>query len=239
MADHDADAPERTPEERRTDHAAIDRLADELLPALVAKLGASGLGELDVREGRWRLRLRMPGDGRATRRTGSAGRSPARLEGHAPAAGHPAANPAAPAADAPYPAAPDPAVPLGPGIAPVPEVAPTRAVATSPAVGFFQPRPGLAAGARVRAGDRLGTIDVLGVPQELVAPADGIVGATVVEPGDPVEYGQAVVEIELLDEPAAGRGDAGRGTDAAAGGGAAEPRDAGPGASPAPGGEAG
>ncbi len=232
MADHDADAPERTPEERRADHAAIDRLADELLPALVAKLGASGLGELDVREGRWRLRLRMPGDGRAARRAGNPGRAPGRLEGHAPAAGHAALAPAVPGAT-------DATVTLAPGIAPVPEVAPTRAMATSPAVGFFQPRPGLAAGARVRAGDRLGTIDVLGVPQELVAPADGIVGATVVEPGDPVEYGQAVVEIELLDEPAAGRGDAGRGTDAAAGGGAAEPRDAGPGASPAPGGEAG
>lgn len=235
MADHDADAPERTPEERRADHAAIDRLADELLPALVAKLGASGLGELDVREGRWRLRLRMPGDGRAARRTGSAGnpgRAPGRLEGHAPAQGHAALAPA-------VQDAPDAGVPLAPGIAPVPEVAPTRAVATSPAVGFFQPRPGLATGARVRAGDRLGTIDVLGVPQELVAPADGIVGATVVDPGDPVEYGQPVVEIELLDGPAAGRGDGGRGADAAAGGDAAEPRDAGPGASPAPGGEAG
>jgi biotin carboxyl carrier protein len=36
----------------------------------------------------------------------------------------------------------------------------------------------MAAGARVRAGDPLGAIDVLGVPQELVSPADGIVGAS-------------------------------------------------------------
>ena len=62
MPHHDAAMTERTPEERRADHAAIDRLADELLPALVAKLGASGLGELDVREGAWRIRLRMPAD---------------------------------------------------------------------------------------------------------------------------------------------------------------------------------
>jgi pyruvate/2-oxoglutarate dehydrogenase complex dihydrolipoamide acyltransferase (E2) component len=55
----------------------------------------------------------------------------------------------------------------------------------------------------VRAGDPLGAIDVLGVPQELVSPADGIVGASLVEPGDPVEYGQEVVEIELLGSPAA------------------------------------
>ena len=93
----------------------------------------------------------------------------------------------------------------GSDVAPAPDAAPTRAVATSPAVGFFQPRPGLATGARVRAGDRLGTIDVLGVPHEVVAPTDGIVGATVVEPGEPVEYGQPVVEIELLDAPAGQR----------------------------------
>jgi pyruvate dehydrogenase E2 component (dihydrolipoamide acetyltransferase) len=61
----------------------------------------------------------------------------------------------------------------------------------------------MAAGARVRAGDPLGAIDVLGVPQEVVSPADGIVGASLVEPGDPVEYGQDVVEIELLGAPAA------------------------------------
>jgi pyruvate/2-oxoglutarate dehydrogenase complex dihydrolipoamide acyltransferase (E2) component len=70
-------------------------------------------------------------------------------------------------------------------------------------VGFARPRLDMAAGVRVRAGDRLGTIDVLGVPQEVVSPADGIVGASLVEPGDPVEYGQEVVEIELLAAPAA------------------------------------
>ena len=42
------------------DHAAIDRLTDELLPALIAKLGATGLGELEVRQGGWRVRLRRP-----------------------------------------------------------------------------------------------------------------------------------------------------------------------------------
>ena len=84
---------------------------------------------------------------------------------------------------------------------------PTRAIATSPAVGFFRPRADLVAGARLRAGDRLGAIDVLGVPHEVVAPVDGILGASLVEPGDPVEYGQGVVEIELLEAPAAERGE--------------------------------
>jgi biotin carboxyl carrier protein len=82
-------------------------------------------------------------------------------------------------------------------------------MATSPAVGFFRPRTDLPAGARVRAGDRLGMIDVLGVPQEIVAPADGLVGATFVEAGDPVEYGQEIVAIELLGAPAAPHGEAG------------------------------
>ena len=45
---------------RRADHAAIARLADELLPALVAKLGSTHLGEIEVREGDWHVRLRRP-----------------------------------------------------------------------------------------------------------------------------------------------------------------------------------
>ena len=60
-----ASRPERSPAERSADHAAIDRLSGELLPALIAKLGATGLGELEVREGGWRVRLRRPGDGHA------------------------------------------------------------------------------------------------------------------------------------------------------------------------------
>ncbi len=57
--------PERSDAERSADHAAIERLSGELLPALIAKLGATGLGELEVREGAWRVRLRRPGDGQA------------------------------------------------------------------------------------------------------------------------------------------------------------------------------
>jgi biotin carboxyl carrier protein len=186
---NDARMTERTPEARRADHAAIGRLADELLPALVAKLGASGLGELDVREGAWRVRLRMPADGRALRRAGGSsrgGQPPPPMYATPPAHAAPSTRSSSPAASP----EPDP----GP---------PTRAVATSPAVGFYRPRPDRAAGARVRAGDPLGSIDVLGVPQELTSPADGIVGASLVEPGDPVEYGQDVVEIELLGASAA------------------------------------
>ena len=116
---------------------------------------------------------------------------------------------------------------------------PTRAMATSPAVGFFRPRADLPSGARVRAGDRLAMIDVLGVPQELVAPADGLVGATFVEAGDPVEYGQEVIEIQLLAGSTATSG-AGALPAAASDVGVSPPATSGAGAVPAaPSGEAG
>jgi pyruvate/2-oxoglutarate dehydrogenase complex dihydrolipoamide acyltransferase (E2) component len=78
---------------------------------------------------------------------------------------------------------------------------PSRVVATSPAVGYFRPRADLRAGTKVRAGDRIGSVDVLGIGQDLVAPADGLIGATLVEAGEPVEYGQAVIVLEQLAEP--------------------------------------
>jgi acetyl-CoA carboxylase biotin carboxyl carrier protein len=62
-------------------------------------------------------------------------------------------------------------------------------------VGYFATRPELAVGARVSQGDVLGWVDVLGVRQELVAPADGLVGKLLVGPGDPVEYGQELVQL--------------------------------------------
>ena len=45
---------------RKADHDSIARLSDELLPALIAKLGTTHLGELEVREGDWHIRLRRP-----------------------------------------------------------------------------------------------------------------------------------------------------------------------------------
>ena len=188
---------------RLADHAAIDRLAEDLLPALVAKLGASDLGEIEIREGAWKVRLRRTDgatDGplhgrRSTDRPsrpqpGHAGHghAPAAVEGHRPAA----ARDGAPALAA-----------IGPGRPGAePRRDPNRAVATSPAVGIFQPRPEMRPGTRVRAGDRLGFVDVLGVRQEVVSPVDGRVGATVVDSGEAVEYGQELVRLELASAPA-------------------------------------
>jgi acetyl-CoA carboxylase biotin carboxyl carrier protein len=194
--DRRSPAPRRA-QDRLDDHAAIDHLADDLLPALVAKLGASGLGEIEIREGTWRVRLRMPADGNAV-----AARRPASGRTGSRAADAPHAERAR--ADSPG-AAGTGAVPgsLSTVTAPAsaPAVGPSRLVATSPAVGYFRPRGDLSAGTKVRAGDRIASVDVLGIGQDVVAPGDGLIGATLVEPGEPVEYGQAIIVLEQLTEP--------------------------------------
>ena len=162
------------------DHKAISTLADDLLPALVAKLAASGLGEIEVREGAWKARLRKPaGTGRSAVRAGAE----------------------------PYHAPRPPALEHARADDPRPRQEPAEAeaedvplMATSPAVGVFQPRKGLEAGMQVRAGERLGTVDVLGVREEVVSPIDGIIGTSLAESGEPVEYGQGLIVIEMPEK---------------------------------------
>ncbi len=202
MANDSGSPVARRPQDRLDDHAAIDRLTDELLPALVAKLGANGLGELEVREGTWRVRLRMPADGHAAgvRRTPS-GRQGARAA-DGPRGEHSRTDATGTAAGAAGAAGTDHATSTpGHSSEATSAAGPSRVVATSPAVGYFRPRADLRAGTRVRAGDRIGSVDVLGIGQDLVAPADGLIGATLVEAGEPVEYGQAVIVLEQLAEP--------------------------------------
>ena len=195
--------PERSAEERSADHAAIDRLTVELLPALIAKLGATGLGELEVREGAWRVRLRRPGDdGRRERRGAEpAGRPrairPLRSRGGSGHAAHRCGM-----------------TPVGPGRETrdgrqrrqPPREPDGRPAGRDLAGGGHLPAAGGGACRdRVRAGDRLGAVDMLGVPQEVVAPADGVVGASLVEAGDAVEYGQDLILIEFaLRRPVGG-----------------------------------
>lgn len=173
---------------RRADHDGIARLADELLPALIAKLGTTQLGELEVREGEWQVRLRRPygtapGEGRRAGDKPSRsqpgheghGHGRAALEGRAAKSGGSSTN----------------------GTGAHDDQEKSRTIATSPAVGIFQPGSRAASGTRVRAGDSLGSVNVLGVPQDVLAPMDGIVGATIVEAGTAVEYGQELIRIEL------------------------------------------
>ena len=40
-------------------------------------------------------------------------------------------------------------------------------------------------------------MDVLGVREDVVAPVDGVIGSSLAEAGEAVEYGQELVRIEL------------------------------------------
>ena len=151
---------------------SLDVLTEEILPALIARLRASRLGELEIRSRGWRVRLRR--DGAAT----ASGGEPTGL-----------------GADGDGP----------------PEIG-ASGVARSPAVGYFSPAPGLVIGHTVQAGDPLGSVDVLGIVQDVSAPTGGIVSEVLAEAGQAVEFGQALAVIDpLLPESAAGS-DAGAGS---------------------------
>ena len=169
---------------------------------------ATGLGELEVREGAWRVRLRRPGDdGRRERRR--RGRRPGDRERSRPRRSRRGRGTAA-RRDRGHDRR---SVPVGDGALTArqrrqptgDEPRRTDRLGRRPRrpSGIFQPRADARAGTRVRAGDRLGAVDMLGVPQEVVAPADGVVGASLVEAGDAVEYGQELIVIELAVAPAA------------------------------------
>ena len=198
--------PDAKPAGRLADHKGLGHLVDDLLPALIAKLSTTHLGEIEVREGDWRIRLRRPtgGDPKDGRRaTDRPSRTQPGHEGH----GHPrgaleGSRPPRVVLPAGYA---DASGSNGSGGAKTTNGAgggsssrePAQPVATSPAVGIFQPGPRAATGTRIRAGDSLGSVDMLGIPQDLVAPVDGVVGVTLVEAGTTVEYGQELVQIEL------------------------------------------
>ena len=196
----DARQPDEPADEHVADHAAIDRLTDELLPALIAKLGATGLGELEVRQGGWRVRQRRPatatgGANPARERKSTERKSGERGSGDRSERGQ----------DRPSERARTLHRPLEAKTARTD----SRDVATSPAVGIYRPRTDLSAGARVRAGDRVGVVDILGVAQEVVAPVDGILGSSLVESGDAVEYGQEILVIEFSPSTAPTNGTGG------------------------------
>ena len=178
----------------RHGRARIASLADAVLPSLLARLESSTLGELEVREDGWRVRLRRPleparrADGNGATRAPGVG-DHGRRRGGRDRGGEPVAPGAA-------------VVGVGPG-----RTGSDRSNAdgrrggrhsvVSPAVGYYTPRDGIGAGHSVRAGDVLGHVDVLGVRQEVVAGADVIVARLLVEPGEAVEYGQELVRLDL------------------------------------------
>jgi acetyl-CoA carboxylase biotin carboxyl carrier protein len=158
----------------RGEIAAIRRLADDLLPALMARLEASELGELEVSRDGWRVRLRKPVETEVSNPKVAADRGAIPIRAGKRDTGRQAARP-----DGRPDAAESP-----------------RRVVASPAVGIFQPEGGATLGKPVRAGDVVGRVEVLGIPQEVVAPFDGILGRMLVEPGEIVEFGEPLMRID-------------------------------------------
>ena len=156
----------------------IARLTVDTLPRLIDRLMRSELGELEVREGGWRIRLRRAGvseasDGSASESRDRGRRPTASIStGHQDRAGSHSRTPARRSES-------------------------DKGLVTSPAVGYFVAREGVTVGSSVRQGDVIGQVDVLGVAQEVVATVEGTIGAFEVEPGQAIEYGQAVARVEL------------------------------------------
>ena len=74
----------------------------------------------------------------------------------------------------------------------------------SPAVGIFyrserrSAPPQVEVGARVKAGDILGWIEVMAVPHGVFSTCEGVVESFLVEDGQPVEYGQPLASVRPL-----------------------------------------
>lgn len=159
----------------------IALLAANTVPRLIERMTMSQLGELEVREDGWRIRLRRPAaaaldDARAQSRS-AMGRPHAGSTGSV--TGAHTERVSSTARHGP-PTRPDT----------------TRGRVTSPAVGYFVARDGVSSGTTVASGDVLGHVDVLGVRQEVVAPIDGVLGGLEVETGQAIEYGQRIARIE-------------------------------------------
>jgi len=161
----------------------LTRVAEDVLPAIIARFGAASLGELEIRHGEWRVRLRRadgaaPSAGETSGATHAAGVS---------GAGRPRESRDRRSGDAARRSEGDGAHA-------------DRSMVTSPAVGYFQPAEGLEVGRSFRTGDVLGHVDVLGIRHDVVTPADGVLGRILVESAEAVEYGQ---EIARVDRPTA------------------------------------
>ena len=213
---------------RRREH---DRLADEVVPMLIARLTDSRLGELEIRDGAWRVRVRRspigsrgdtsPAPSGGGRERGSRRESRDRT----PDAARPGSGPA-PAGRLGTPTGNGETAPLeavGPGRATGDRARERgdqhderrRVVARSPAVGYYAPADGLSTGKLVQLDDVLGQVDVLGVRQAVLAPAAGIVSRLMAQAGEAVEYGQELVQIDVVPRADVAQGR--RGADVGAG----------------------
>jgi len=72
-------------------------------------------------------------------------------------------------------------------------------VVEAPMVGYFQFANGsMAVGTALESGDIIGSITALGIVNEVVSEFSGEVAEVLVDDGDPVEYGQSLIRIEVV-----------------------------------------
>ncbi|HSM38329.1 MAG TPA: biotin/lipoyl-containing protein [Candidatus Limnocylindrales bacterium] len=152
--------------DREDELAEVERAARDIVPRLTERLAKHHLGELEVRQGPLRVRVVAGAD--------SVPPPSAAPDPEAARAGRRAA-------EAPRPA---------------PGQAETSHGVTSPAVGYFGFADGLGPGLEVDKGDALGHVEMLGVRHDVRAPRRGTVRHLVAEAGEPVEYGQVLIEME-------------------------------------------
>lgn len=159
--------------EPRDELQAIERAAGEIVPALAARLGEHGLGEIEVRRGSLRVRVSAASGAALTAAT-----SPGAADTGSPV---PAT---APGQERTAVVVEDPD---GPHLQAV----------TAPAVGYFVYGDGLGPGLEVQQDDALGSVDVLGVRHDVRAPRAGTIRGLAAETGEAVEYGQVLIELEV------------------------------------------
>jgi biotin carboxyl carrier protein len=142
------------------------------VPELTQRLKRQGLGELEVRIGSLRVRVALAPDSGRPLPGGP------RVVASSISQGGPGTR----------------ALPVD-GAGPPVAGATTHGV-TSPAVGLFVYAEGLGPGLTVDKGEALGHVEMLGVRHDVRAPRSGTVRNLVTEAGEPVEYGQLLIELE-------------------------------------------
>ncbi len=171
-----SDGSQRPPLDRDAAQRELRRVADDVLPALIARFGSGSLGELEVRHGDWRVRLlRATGASPQAAQASAVATGPAHIRESRD--GRPGDSQRRSDADGAHS---------------------DRSIVVSPAVGYFQPVEGLEVGRSFRTGDVLGHVDVLGIRHDVTVPVDGVLGRILVEVGEAVEYGQEVARVDGL-----------------------------------------
>jgi biotin carboxyl carrier protein len=169
--------------DRDEELAQVERAANELVPLLSERLAKHGLGELEVRLGTLRVRVAAAPTPAAPAPASADGGPRIVAAGAQPRGERGATASAASAPDTTASIAAATASAVNHGV-------------TSPAVGFFIYADGLGPGLPVEKGDDLGHVEMLGVRHDVRAPRRGTVRNLVTEAGEPVEFGQLLIELE-------------------------------------------